>query len=88
MKIIKNPLFWSGTKNQVSSNNGTVLKQHTRFPPGTKENPLTVEIVSAKARDLMSPVLGAKKTERVIEQVLELENMRDINQLVSLIVLN
>lgn len=85
---LNDPLAPRGGIVEIYLNNGTVLKQHTRFPPGTKENPLTVEIVSAKARDLMSPVLGAKKTERVIEQVLELEKMRDMNQLVSLLVLN
>ena len=85
---LNDPLAPRGGIVEIYLNNGSVLKEHTRFPPGTKENPLTVEIMSTKARDLMSPVLGSKKTEMVIQQILELEKMRDMNQLVSLLVLN
>ena len=47
------------------------VEHHTRFPPGTKENPLSTEAVNAKTRDLMAPVLGAAKTERLIGQINE-----------------
>ena len=40
------------------------MSHFTRHAPGTKENPLDTESVNAKARDLMAPVLGARKTER------------------------
>jgi 2-methylcitrate dehydratase PrpD len=83
---LNDPLAPRGGIVEIYLNNGSVLKEHTRFPPGTKENPLTIEIMSTKARDLMSPVLGSKKTEMVIAHILELEKMRDINQLVSLLV--
>jgi 2-methylcitrate dehydratase PrpD len=55
------------------------------FPPGTKENPLTVEEVNEKARTLMTPVLGTEKTERLIRSIQDLENLRDIRELRPLI---
>lgn len=82
---LNDPLAPRGGIVEIYLKNGSVLSKHTRFPPGTKENPLTAEIVSAKARDLMLPVIGANRTEKVIQEVLELEKMRDINQLTSLI---
>lgn len=70
---------------EVYLNDGTVLKQHTRFPPGTKENPFSTEALSAKARDLIGPVLGKAKTESVISKILNLEKMKDVNQFIALI---
>jgi len=57
----------------------------TRFPPGTKENPLSTEAVNAKARDLMVPVLGATKTSKLIEMINNLETLKDIRGLRPLI---
>jgi 2-methylcitrate dehydratase PrpD len=66
---------------EVTMIDGRKVDHFTRFPPGTKENPLSTEAVSAKARDLMAPVLGAEKTEKLIEQINRLETVDDINQL-------
>jgi 2-methylcitrate dehydratase PrpD len=57
---------------------GRTLSHYTRFPPGTKENPLTMEQVNEKARDLMSPVLGRDKTERLITSINQLEQVSSI----------
>lgn len=68
---------------EVTMTDGRVLSHHTRFPPGTKENPLDTEAVSAKARDLMLPVLGQDKTARVIDLVNNLEALGDMRQLMT-----
>ena len=65
----------------VTLADGRVVSHHTRFPPGTKENPLSTEGVSAKARDLMTPVLGHDKTERLIDLLNTLETVGDVRQL-------
>jgi 2-methylcitrate dehydratase PrpD len=61
---------------------GRTLSRHTRFPPGSKENPLDTEAVNAKARDLMGPVLGAERTEAAIRRLNELERVDDVGELV------
>jgi 2-methylcitrate dehydratase PrpD len=66
---------------EVTMTDGRKVDHFTRFPPGTKENPLSTEAVSAKARDLMAPVLGAEKTEKLIEEINKLETVSDIGQL-------
>lgn len=65
---------------------GRTVEHHTRHPPGTKENPLSTEAVNAKARDLMAPVLGPDKTDRLIAQVNALEAVADMRDLRALLV--
>lgn len=66
---------------EVTLRDGKTVSHFTRFPPGTKENPVNTEGVNAKARDLMAPVLGAQRTEALIQRVNALEaegNMREL----------
>jgi 2-methylcitrate dehydratase PrpD len=67
---------------EVVLKDGKTVSRHTRFPPGTKENPLDTEAVNAKARDLMVPVLGTERTEAAIRQFNALEQERDVGELV------
>lgn len=66
---------------EVTLTDGRKVDHFTKYPPGTRENPLNTEAVSAKARDLMQPVLGAAKTERLIERINGLETVEDIREL-------
>ena len=66
---------------EVTMTDGRVVSHHTRFPPGTKENPLDTGGVTAKARDLMAPVLGAEKADKLIALLNGLEGVDDIRKL-------
>jgi 2-methylcitrate dehydratase PrpD len=70
---------------EVTLTDGRKVDHFTKFPPGTKENPLSTEAVSAKARDLIAPVLGSDKTEKLIQQINNLETVGDIRLLRPLI---
>ncbi len=69
---------------EVTLSDGRKVDHVTKFPPGTKENPLSTEAVSAKARDLIAPVLGAEKTERLITRINALETVGDMRELRAL----
>jgi 2-methylcitrate dehydratase PrpD len=71
---------------EVTLRDGKTVSHFTRFPPGTKENPLDTEKMNAKARDLMKPVLGAAKTESVIQQVNNLESVANVRDFVRSLV--
>ncbi|SDR68188.1 MmgE/PrpD family protein [Opitutus sp. GAS368] len=60
---------------------GTTLSERMIAVRGTAENPMPREEVVAKCRDLMAPRLGAEKCARLIESVLDLENIKDIRSL-------
>lgn len=67
---------------EVTLRDGRTVTHFTRFAPGTKQNPLDTERVNAKARDLMTPVLGTKRTEALIERVNRLEEVGSVRELI------
>jgi 2-methylcitrate dehydratase PrpD len=71
---------------EVTLRDGKTVSHFTRFPPGTKENPVDTEQMNAKARDLMTPVLGAKKTEAALEKLNGLEMLASVRDLVPSLV--
>src|SRR6202047_2598496 len=70
---------------EVTLRNGHTISHFTRHPPGTKENPLNTERVNEKARSLMTPVLGAERTEEVIARVSALEELDQVRKLQPLL---
>jgi 2-methylcitrate dehydratase PrpD len=66
---------------EVTLNDGTHLTERVEHVRGTPENPMTREEVVAKARELMTPVLGATTCASLIERVLTLDNVKNIREL-------
>ena len=66
---------------EVTTTDGRKIEHFTKYPPGTKENPLDTEAVSAKTRDLIAPVLGADRAARLIDQINALEKLGDMRAL-------
>jgi 2-methylcitrate dehydratase PrpD len=72
---------------EVTLRDGRTVSHFTRHAPGTKENPLDAQGVNEKARGLMAPVLGATRTEAVIERVNALEGLDDVRKLLPFLTL-
>ena len=66
---------------EVSLNDGAKLTQRVEAVRGSAENPMNREEVVAKARDLMTPILGAEPCGRLIDRILNLEAVKDIRDL-------
>ena len=66
---------------QVKLTDGTTLSEDVKAVLGTVENPMTRDQVIAKSRSLMSPILGAGATSRLIDTVLTLEHVEDVRKL-------
>jgi 2-methylcitrate dehydratase PrpD len=66
---------------EVTLADGAQLSEWVRDVRGTAENPMTRDEVVAKARDLISPVLGSPACAALIEKVLALENVKDVREL-------
>jgi 2-methylcitrate dehydratase PrpD len=70
---------------EVVKTDGTILTEHG-ITKGAIENPMTREEVEKKAMDLMTPVLGHDRAERLVEKIWNLEmvkNMRELRPLLS-----
>jgi 2-methylcitrate dehydratase PrpD len=68
-------------KVEVKLRDGRTVSHFTRHAPGTKENPMDTARVNEKARHLMAPVLGEKRTEEVIRRVNAMEQLADVREL-------
>jgi 2-methylcitrate dehydratase PrpD len=67
---------------------GTHLGQRVDNVRGTPENPMTRDEVLAKARDLITPVLGADKCSALLQKIFDLESISDIRSLRPLLQLS
>jgi 2-methylcitrate dehydratase PrpD len=66
---------------EVTLADGTRLAEHNDTVRGTPENPMSQEEVVAKARDLVTPVLGADTCTKLIEKIFGLDRVRDVREL-------
>ena len=66
---------------EVTLTSGTKLVERVEAVRGTAENPMTREEVVAKARDLVAPVLGAATAGKLIDNVMNIEALKDIREL-------
>ncbi|MGZ8267578.1 MAG: MmgE/PrpD family protein [Burkholderiales bacterium] len=66
---------------EVTFRDGSVETERNDTVRGTPENPMSVDEVAAKARDLMAPVLGSARCEQLIDRLVMLEAIGDITAL-------
>jgi len=66
---------------EIQLTDGTHLTQRVDSVRGTPKNPMTREEIVAKARDLITPVLGATQCAKLVESVFDLERVKDIRGL-------
>ena len=66
---------------EITLNDGTRLTDRVEHVRGTPENPMSREEVVAKARDLMTPVLGSTQCTKLIEQLVALDDVKDVREL-------
>jgi 2-methylcitrate dehydratase PrpD len=66
---------------EVQTTDGQTFTQRVAAVRGTPDNPMTRDEIISKARDLMTPFLGADKTERLIKTIFAIEEIKDISLL-------
>jgi 2-methylcitrate dehydratase PrpD len=63
---------------EVTLADGTILSERVEAVRGTAANPMTREDIIEKARDLITPVLGAATCQKLIDKVFALENVKSV----------
>ena len=66
---------------EITTKSGERYRYHTKAVRGSATNPMSRDEVAAKCRDLFAPVLGKRRTERLIDTVWALESMSDVREL-------
>jgi 2-methylcitrate dehydratase PrpD len=73
---------------RVTLADGTELTEAAEPVRGTIRNPMTSDEILAKCRDLITPVFGSASSAKLLQAVLDLENVRDVRTLRPLLVKN
>ncbi len=65
----------------VETADGRELRHRTVAVRGTPDNPMSAAEVEAKARDLIAPVVGGERADKLIAAVAALDNVGNVTQL-------
>ena len=66
---------------EITTRDGRRLRHHTKAVRGTAANPMPRAEVEAKARDLLLPVIGPRRTTRLVDTVWHIEGLKDARAL-------
>jgi 2-methylcitrate dehydratase PrpD len=66
---------------EVTLADGSRLTETVKAVRGTAENPMTREEVIVKSRDLMTPVLGAERCQKLIQTALNVDKLKSVRDL-------
>jgi 2-methylcitrate dehydratase PrpD len=66
---------------EVTLQDGSRLTETVKAVRGTAENPMPRDEVIAKARDLMTPILGADRCNKLIQTTMNLESSKSVRDL-------
>ena len=70
---------------EVTPVKGKKVKSHTRAVRGTADNPMTRTEVETKAYDLIAPILGKARANKLITSIWTLEKVKNIRTLKALL---
>jgi 2-methylcitrate dehydratase PrpD len=70
---------------EVTLTDGTQLTRRVDNVRGTPKNPMTRDEIAAKARDLITPILGPTKCANLLTKIFDLESVGDIRELRALL---
>jgi 2-methylcitrate dehydratase PrpD len=84
-RALMDPAAPRSARIEVRLRDGRTVSRFTRHAPGTKENPLDTAGVNAKAKSLIEPVLGARRTAAVIDRVHTLDAIKNLRDLTALL---
>lgn len=71
---------------EVTTVGGATFREHVKAVRGTAQNPMTWDEVATKCRDLLVPMLGAARTDRLVEAIWGLDRLPDVRALGDLLV--
>jgi 2-methylcitrate dehydratase PrpD len=66
---------------EVTLSDGKKVTERVNDVRGTAENPMPRDEVIAKARDLVTPILGAATFAKLVERVFDLEHLKSVREL-------
>lgn len=66
---------------EIELTDGRRVRHHAKAVRGTPENPMTDAEIEGKARDLVAPIIGAARGEKLVAMIRNLESVRSVREL-------
>lgn len=66
---------------EVTTKDGIQLMEHVKYVLGTAQNPMTTRDVENKCRNLLRPVWGEERTDKLIDAIWNLERVKNVREL-------
>lgn len=66
---------------EVTTKDGTKFKEHITKVLGRPETPMTTEMVEEKCKELVTPILGEDRSQKLIDKIWNLEQVSDMREL-------
>jgi 2-methylcitrate dehydratase PrpD len=70
---------------EVELTDGRKVRHHAVAVRGTPDNPMTTKEIETKAIDLVAPISGQAKAERLVKAIAGLGSLRSVRELRSLL---
>jgi 2-methylcitrate dehydratase PrpD len=70
---------------EVTLTDGRMVAERVDDVRGTSENPMNREEIIAKARDLITPVLGTATFQKLADRIFDLERLKNVRELRTLL---
>ena len=88
--VVANNSEWErvdkGAGIEVKLKDGRTLKEIVPYSKGLPENPMSAAEVEEKFRSLVDPIVPEGRSQQIIDAVKEVEKIRNIDELVQLLV--
>jgi len=66
---------------EIETQSGKSVRHHAKAVRGTPDNPMSMEEIEGKARDLVVPIIGSARAERLIGAIGRTEDLRSVREL-------
>jgi 2-methylcitrate dehydratase PrpD len=66
---------------EIDLASGRTVRHHAKAVRGTPDNPMTTQEIDDKARDLMVPIIGSARADKLVTAVRTIETMRSVRAL-------
>jgi 2-methylcitrate dehydratase PrpD len=70
---------------EIDLADGKTVRHHAKAVRGTPDNPMTTQEIEDKARDLVQPIIGAERADKLVATVRNLESLRSACELRALL---
>ncbi|MDY6821433.1 MAG: hypothetical protein SVN78_07425, partial [Deferribacterota bacterium] len=79
------PNKWPAKATIITNDNKT-FEEYVEYPLGDFENPADKEMLIEKNSDLLQPIIGDVKTDKIVSVILKIDDIENLNMLNNMLI--